>query len=161
MVEDILKFYPLNTKNFSTGLFATPLKNRPWSDRPKKSLHGISYTQFEDAFEIKVTESLNLFDLFHGFCDDFAMYFKKLNPDWEIYALKRDSFNPLIHMYAIKHLEDGRILFADARGVTDNVLDFFRDFRFAKSAFVEKVELVNDIPLENACKVGYEKIYKT
>lgn len=41
--------------------------------------------------------------------------------------------NRLIHAFAIKKTEDGRFLFADARGYTDNVLDFFTDFRFSKS----------------------------
>lgn len=168
MVEDILKFYSLNSEGFSFGLFSTPLGARSWSDKPMKSLHGVSYTQFDDAFSTKVSENLSLFDLFHGYCKDFAAYFAEKNPDWEIHSLTRDTFHQsLVHMYAVKKLSDGRLLFADARGVTDNVIDFFRDFRFGKDLILkveDRKELLSMLDkgteIEIACKAGYENIFR-
>lgn len=161
MTEDILRFYPLNTKNFSTGLFKKSINNRALSDRPKKSIYGVSYTRYAEAFEMKIFEDISLFELFHKNCDDFAMTFYKKHPDWEIYELRRDTFyNSLVHVFAIKKLKDGRILFADARGITDNVIEFFDDFTFSKSVYIKKTDIERDIPLEGICNEGYKIIFK-
>lgn len=98
MTQDILQHFPLNSIGECGGLFTTPLSNRPWSSRPNKSIHGVSYTQFADAFEI-ANESTTLFDMFHGKCADYLDYFCKENPDWEPYVLMRDGWNSLIHAF--------------------------------------------------------------
>lgn len=47
--------------------------------------------------------------------------------------MKRNTYwSSIVHAFAVKELEDGRILFADARGYTDSALQFFADFRFSK-----------------------------
>ena len=134
MTKDILQFFPLNSNGEVKGLFETPLSQRPWSDQVKKSIHGVSYTKFYDANDVKLSEKNTLLDMFHGWCKDFMFYFYKKNPDWTPCLLRRDGFyQSLVHAFCFKILEDGRILFADARGITDNCLDFFDDFKFSKN----------------------------
>ena len=164
MTKDILQFFPLNSKGEVKGLFKTPLSERPWSDKVKKSVHGVSYTKFYDANEIKLSDENTLLDMFHGWCKDFMVYFSKKNPDWSPCLLRRDGFyQSLVHAFCYKKLEDGRILFADARGITDNCLDFFDDFRFSKNNMqliaVEDIEkqVINHY---DDCKKAYEYVFK-
>lgn len=163
MTKDILTYFPLNSKNEVLGLFEKPLNQRYWSNRPKKSINGVSYTQFPDAYEIVLSNKNTLFEMFHKNCWNFMTYFKSQNPEWIAYELRRETFySTLIHAFCCKKLEDGRILFADARGITDNCLDFFEDFNFSKDSMVLKeVNILEPHnPLEDDCKKAYEYIYK-
>lgn len=159
MVKDIEKYYPRNTKGFSLGLFEKPLRERQWSNKPNKSIHGVSYTQFEEAFDVKVGD-ICLFDYFHGYCDDFALYFKQQHPDFEIMEIRRNSgWNSLVHVFAVKEIEDGYYLFADARGITDDCFEFFSDFKFSKFLNLEKTDTNRYVKDKKHCKMAYGSIY--
>lgn len=159
MVKDIEKYYPRNTKGFSLGLFEKPLRERQWNNKPNKSLHGVSYTQFEEAFDIEVGDRC-LFDYFHGYCDDFALYFKQQHPNFEIMELRRNSgWNSLVHVFAVKEIEDGYYLFADARGITDDCYEFFSDFKFSKFSYLEKTDTNRYLKDQEYCKMAYDSIY--
>lgn len=159
MVKDIEKYYKRNTKGFSLGLFKTPLKERKWSDKPNKSIHGVSYTQFEESFDMKVEDKC-LFDFFHGYCDDFALYFYKEHPDFKIMELRRNSgWNSLVHVFAVKEIEDGYYLFADARGITDDCYEFFSDFKFSKFSYLEETDTNRYVKDKKHCEMAYDLIY--
>ena len=159
MVKDIEKYYKRNTKGFSLGLFETPLKERKWNNKPNKSIYGVSYTQFEEAFDIKVGNRC-LFDYFHGDCDNFALYFYKEHPDFKIMELRRDSgWNSLVHVFAVKEIEDGYYLFADARGITDDCYEFFSDFKFSKFSYLEETNTNRYVENKRDCKIAYDLIY--
>lgn len=167
MTEDILKFFPLNTNNECGGLFKTSIKDRTWSDKPNKNMHGVSYTKFPEAFDITYGPAgcTQLFTMFHKNCYQYACLFLENNPDWTIYELQRDGFyHSTVHCFAVKRLPDGRNVFADARGYTDNPLEFFDDFKFSKTAHL--LNITNDaryekyIPIKNIMQIAYENIFK-
>lgn len=125
MVEDILKFYPLKSRGYKKGLFATH-KNE-WVN-----IGGLNRTQFIEAKEIKIDKDITLLDMFHGYCVLFMSYFITKQPSWNVMLLERpDSFQKIVHCFATKTI-NGVTYFADARGITDNCLEFFSDFRFCK-----------------------------
>ena len=132
-LTDILSFFPENSKNECTGLFKIPLKERsPY--HLNKCVHGVSYTQYGDAAScLNPYNGESLLDQFHGKCDRYLAFFMLKNPDWIPLIMKRNTYwSSIVHAFAVKELEDGRILFADARGYTDSALQFFADFRFSK-----------------------------
>ena len=163
MTKDILAFFDLNTIGYTTGLFRIPLSKRSWSNNIKKSKNGVSYTQFIDAKEIKISNEITLLDMFHGKCDIYTSYYIEKNPDWTPMELLRvDAWNKINHVFAVKKLADGRILFADARGITDNFLDFFEDFKFSKKNMaIKKVDRLTELTdIDRVIsKKAYELVY--
>ena len=130
--EHFLKFFQMPEKpSVYTGLFQN-YQERTWSDKPNKAKHGVSYTKYADAMDIRCG-NMSLFGMFHGKCWYYAQFFKLQNPDWEIVNLMRaeGSWNENIHTFCTKE-QDGIRLFADARGVTDDPLVFIEDFNFGK-----------------------------
>ena len=128
-ISDFLKIFPKPAAPcIYTGQFQTKWKDRPWDESPKKSVHGVSRTKYGDAMQIRLCDNLTLFEMFHKWCDPFAAYICKRNPDWKMVSLRRDTFyNSLIHAFAVKERENGT-LYADARGITDDPEEFFLDF---------------------------------
>lgn len=144
MVNDILNYYDLKTNNYRKGLFETYSPNQPWSDEVKKSQHGVSYTQFIATKNIHITDTITLLDMFHGLCYTYLSYFITMNPDWTPVELRRTNFwTTLIHAYATKEI-NGVTYFADARGISDNCLDFFNDYRFSKNNM--SINHIHDLP---------------
>jgi len=145
-----------------TGLFAKPLSEREWSDRPNKYKEGVSYTQFADAYDIDLGLGLSLFNMIHGNCSYFADYFWYRNPDWKEMIMMRGTFwDTIIHVYCVKET-DGKTLFADARGITDDPVTFFSDFTCSESMYVREVypkERVSETWFTDAYRKAYEHIY--
>ena len=162
MTKDILQYYNLISHNYNKGLFEKHVADRTWSNEVKKSKNGVSYTQFIDAKDMMITNDLSLLDMFHGLCHTYMAYFITMNPDWKPMQMRRLNFwNTLIHAYAVKTIGD-ITYFADARGVTDNCLDFFNDYRFAKNNMI--IEPVRDLPEltyedSRVLKKAYDIIY--
>lgn len=169
MLEDILAFYPNNSKNVATGLFKTPVASRIYCNPDNymsKSTTGYTSTFYSDAYSIKINDNLTLLDIFHGCCYDFALYFVSKHPDWKVMELTRpDSFfNKCNHVFAIKETDDGRTLFADARGITDNPLEFFHDYKYSKHNMdISPIDTTNLTLSDNSidvCQKAYDIIYK-
>ncbi len=136
-LSHILKTYPQPEKpHIYTGLFTKRLSCRNWSDKPNKCKHGVSYTQYDDAMDVQFGK-VTLFDLFHGRCWDYAKHFKEHHTGWEIVSLMRGNWaDTIVHTFCIKN-GDESILFADARGITDDPTEFFSDFVFGKDAYLK------------------------
>lgn len=111
-----------------------------------------------------------MFQMFHGICYDYLKFFINKNPDWKPLFLVRESNYggvQLIHAFAYKKDND-KILFADARGITDDAVLFFSDFCFSDSAkildnsswysegFFDELE---DIRFVEDCNLAYSEIY--
>ncbi len=140
-IEHFLKMYPCpEDTQIYTGLFKDR-GNTPWSDRPKKNINGVSYTQYADAMDISFydrgqSENISLFELFHGRCWYYAQYFHCQNPGWQLETIYRgNGWENIIHTFCSK-IVNGRMLLADARGITDDTSLFFRDFTCSKNAYV-------------------------
>ena len=162
-IERLLSIYPKpESPHIYTGLFAKPLSEREWSDRPNKYYDGVSYTRFADAYDVDLGMGLSLFTMFHGYCSYFADYFWYRNPDWTEVSMMRDSMlNPYIHTYCIKEV-NGRTLFADARGITDDPETFFDDFTWGKDMYIKKTprnERVKKNWFSQAYSRAYDHIY--
>lgn len=138
-LKHFLKVYPKPAApSYTTGLFLKPISVREWSNKPNKCKHGVSYTQYADAMDIKCGDYISLFDYIHGLCYDFAEYFRHINPDWQMICMYRGNYwNTLIHCYCTKKIGE-RIYFADARGITDDPETFFSDFTCSESMYVEE-----------------------
>ena len=81
---------------------------------------------------------LTMFDYLHRYCVYFANYFQSLNPEWTRVIMRRGTFyDTLIHSFCIKKVE-GKTLFADARGITDDPETFFSDFACSASMHVNE-----------------------
>ena len=146
-ISDFLKIFPKpDMPCIYTGQFQTKWKDRPWDESPKKSVHGVSRTQYGDAMQIRLCDNLTLFEMFHKWCDPFAAYICKRNPDWKMVSLRRDTFyNSLIHAFAVKERESGT-LYADARGITDDPEEFFLDFNgFCLLLSAEKAHSITSV----------------
>lgn len=163
MTEDILLYFPLNTKNVRYGLFKKPLSGRKYTGGISNRLYGVNGTYYADALKISIGEDYTLLDMFHGYCLPYAKYFTEKNPDWEIMELQKyHTYKRINHVFAVKHLKDGRTLFADARGITDDVLEFFEDFVMSKKTmkvFPLRIE-TNCYPISKQLfENAYKKIY--
>ena len=160
-IEHILSVYPRPKKPcIYTGLFSKRLSKRPWSNEPNKCSHGVSYTQYEDAMKISFG-SMSLFDYFHGSCWYYAKYFQHKNPEWKTISLLRGNWrDSIVHTFCIKQLGD-KTLFADARGITDDPVEFFSDFSFSKNSHI--VEDTDEMELSwfgKDYKKAYDFIFK-
>lgn len=169
-LEHFLKMYPCpEDPCIYTGLFKN-WERRQWSDRPNKCRHGVSYTQYADAMDImfydssrpgkfkKVleepgvvsvigqTEYVSLFEMFHGDCWYYARFFHEKNPSWQVETiLKGNSWDSVLHSFCTK-VVNGRKLFADARGITDDTKLFFSDFRCSQNAYICNDPKLDRIP---------------
>ncbi len=142
-----------------TGLFTTRTISRAWNDKPNKSINGVSYTLYGDAYRISCGPDASLFDFIHGRCAEFAYYFHEQNPDWKIVDMRRGNFwDSLIHSYCIKEI-GGITYFADARGITDDPEEFFADFACSKDMHVEDYIPEEDEAVEEEVKKAYELIF--
>lgn len=166
MITDILTYYPSNGQTVSLGLFQTPLADRPWTYHLAKSKYGVIKSQFTDAMTISLSEDLSLFDLFHGYCGAFAEFFYKEHPSWTIKELIRENdWNTCNHIFLTKEMPDGKILFADARGITDDPLIFFNDYSFSKNNMdiITMNSMTPDNKLDKklmqACKTAHDIIF--
>lgn len=163
MTKDILLYFPLKTKNVRYGLFKTPVSDRQYTGGLKRKLYGVNGTYYNDALDIGIGDNYTLLDMFHGWCVPYAKYFTERNPDWSIMELEKyHSYKRVNHAFAVKYLRDGRILYADARGITDNVLEFFEDFTMSKDTmhvFPLRVKLDCYPVSKSIFKNAYEKIY--
>lgn len=162
MVQDILNYFELKTTGYTHGLFNTKLTDRPWSNDINKTTSGVSYTQFIDAKKHKLTNTISLLDVFHGLCAFYMSYFITMNPDWIPMKIYRpECINSLIHSFAIKEI-NGITYFADARGITDNCIDFFSDYRFSKKTMqLTKIDNLPELDYDDMLimKKAYDIIY--
>ena len=160
MLKDIYKFYdkPKNPTIY-TGLFQKRSTERTWSDRPNKTKGGVSYTLYAETMDIPCGDT-PLFRFFHGLCWTYAKFFQMKNPSWKIVSMIRDTFwQTNVHTYCIKRT-NGKLLFADARGITDDPEEFFKDFRFSKNVHIEEeTEIPDKNQFTKDYQVAYDLIY--
>ena len=134
MIEDLKPLFPENAHReptIYTDWFAKPpvfgkvtecIQNR--AEAGKQT----GYTAFAEMASCPVGEDYNQFDFLHGQCFSFAWEFIRRNPGWNFGVFLRNTFfAPTVHAYAYR-IEDGRHVFADARGVTDDYRKFFEEF---------------------------------
>ena len=141
--------------DYKTGLFkAIPFDKRDDLVEPSlEERYGITHTRYSDAMEILLDNGITLFDMFHGKCELFLSYFLLVNPKWSGMILKKGSRR--IHAFAMK--SDGKkILFADARGITDNIDEFLDDFE-TKNTHIESFDISTDLVMQE--KALCEKAY--
>lgn len=146
-VENVLCHFPKEEKpEIYTGLFEKRVADRALSNKPNKSLHGVSATRYAEALDVKVGvdkagDDVALFDMFHGYCDGFAYYLAKKHPEWSIVTVRRDGFwKRLVHAFCV-FWQDGHLCYADARGITDDPVEFFMDYSCGKEINVDVLEL--------------------
>ena len=161
MKKDILKYFDLITNDFSYGLFEKKLKDRTWNE-----INNIQFdpkTQFIDAKSYTVYDNITLLDMFHGLCAFYMSYFITKNPDWtpmELYHF--ETRKQIIHIFAIKQINNVTY-FADARGITDNCIEFFSDYNFSKNKMhIHKITHLPELDYDDMIlmKKAYDMIYK-
>lgn len=161
MTKDILGIYPMHETTFTLGLF----KSIPFEDRTITYFesHKGAHTRFSEALDVMLDDKWSLYDMFHGLCLLYASYFISENPEWTPMVLKNKSTGRLTHVFLTKEL-NGATLFADARGITDNPLEFFDDYKFSKKTlYVERTDKLPELDFDDMLKYkkAYDIIYNT
>ncbi len=168
MIKDILPYFPFCGNNVAYGLFERPINQRTKMMGLSKK-YGVNATYYPDAKDIKLSDEITLLDMFHGYCTIYAKFFNDKHPEFETMMLERTNsfWNITNHVFCVKHLDNGICIFADARGLSDNPLEFFADYSFCKNNMniyplniefqdVLKIDLI-DLEI---CNIAYRKIYK-
>lgn len=138
MIKDIFELFPEQVKTIGTGLFSEKrsefTKISEGVRKYRKTRRTEKYTRYGDLAKYTVNPSCNLLDMLFGGCDDFAHVFVENNPQWRIGAAIREAnYVSLIHVYAYR-MENGRYLFADVRGISDDPGEFFSEFSLSKNS---------------------------
>lgn len=133
-IKHFLKMFPMPKDPGCYLGFFENYGERVWSNRPNRTVHGVSYTKFADLMDLEI-HGTDPFCMFHGRCYQFAHYFAGETPGWTVTLIERGTFwNTLVHAFCTKEI-DGKTYFADARGITDDPSVFFEDYECGKSAY--------------------------
>ena len=118
-----------------TKAFQIPMKDRVYvpfdkidgwnGGSPEK---GSSYSELAD----KKSGDRSLLEFLYNDSLEYAAEYVRKNPEWKIGLLMKDEGLVLgarvTHAYAYKRAENGHYTFADVRGETDNIGEFFAEF---------------------------------
>lgn len=99
-----------------------------------------------------LTGKHNIEEFLHGYCNLYLLHFLDRNPEWTGVVMTRKSNGCIIHAYAEKVCEDGKRIYADARGVFGDEKLFFRPYRF-KAGQYERRELTEEDVIEYRNKI--------
>lgn len=141
MLQSILKHFDNKSNNYNTGLFSDYNIDRKWQHYLQYDYYDIP-TQFIDSTNCKISKTLSLFDIFHGWCMVYLSYFITMNPDWTPVMITGKN-ETLYHAFATKTIEN-ITYFADARGITDNALTFFTEYQNIHDTI--KIQKITDLP---------------
>lgn len=144
MLKDITNYFPIQEHKYSTGLFNQKTAS-------KIQIHKI------------LSDNMSLFDMYNGLCMLYMSYFITQKPDWKIMKLTKN--NSLIHVFATKNINNINY-FADARGITDNCIIFFKDYACSTEKLIiqpvtnlPELDFYEIIPFAKAYKICYSKGY--
>ena len=156
-----LKMFPMpENPGCYLGFFENYGK-RVWSDRPNKTVHGVSYTKFGDVMDLEIPGT-DPFYMFHGRCYQFAHYFAGETTGWTVTIIERGNFwNTIVHAFCTKEI-NGKTYFADARGITDDPSVFFEDYDCSRNAYlVTEKQKDTDMEFRESVEIMYDYIMDT
>ncbi len=84
----------------------------------------------DPLYSMKFGNNHNVEEFLHGYCNLFLVYFLENTRGWTGKIMVRPSNNMIIHAYATRINEDGEVIYADARGVTNDEKEFFKPYWF-------------------------------
>ena len=170
MIDDILQWFPFRGHKIQYGLFSTPIAKRELKCGLSRKTYGVDRTYYAEANDILLNDTTTLLDMFHGLCVPFTVYFTNRHPDFTPTVLERPCsfYNTTNHAFALKHLPNGICLFADARGITDDPIEFFSDYTFSKNNMaIKQLKIAPDeyedghlFKPDQICKTAYNIIFE-
>ena len=116
---------------------------------------GCSQTYYPEMMDESIGYGISLFDMLQGFCWYFAKFFQHKHPEWDVMSAIDNEGN-VVHAF-LKKVENGTILFADARGITDDPDEFFSEFDMTNVSYIEKD--TDEMPL-SWFNASYENAYQ-